>query len=235
MKLLVLAGGFGMRLRTVVADLPKPLAPVGDVPFLRLQLEHWVGQGLNSFVFLLHHKANLVLDFIQAEQFGLLQGCELQFVVEQMPMGTGGAIAHAITQLDLVDEFLVANADTWLGCGVKELSGAHAPAMAVVHVDNTERYGSVEIDNATRVSSFMEKNASVGAGWINAGMYRLSPAQFASVPGEVFSLEAECLPGLAAAGVLKAVRLDTDFIDIGVPDDYFRMCRWVSDNRGMKL
>lgn len=235
MKLLVLAGGFGTRLRTVVANLPKPLAPVGDAPFLRLQLEHWVGQGLNSFVFLLHHKANLIIDFIQAEQFCLLQGCELQFVVEQVPMGTGGAIAHAIAQLGLVDEFLVANADTWLGGGVKELSGVRAPAMAVVHVNNTERYGRVEIDDATGVTSFKEKNASVGAGWINAGMYRMSPAQFASVPGEAFSLEAQCFPNLAAAGVLKAVRLNADFIDIGVPDDYFRMCRWVSDNRAMKL
>ena len=68
MKLLVLAGGFGTRLRTAVTDVPKPLAPVGDVPFLQLQIEHWLDQGIREFTFLLHHQADQIVAFLKAQQ-----------------------------------------------------------------------------------------------------------------------------------------------------------------------
>ena len=88
----VLAGGFGTRLQSVV-EVPKALAPVGDVPFLRLQIEHWIAQGLNSFVFLLHYQADLIINFLEIEKTSLLKDCEVQWLVEPKPMGTGGAIA----------------------------------------------------------------------------------------------------------------------------------------------
>ena len=78
-----------------------------------------------------------------------------------------------------------------------------------------------------RVRAFAEKQVSAGAGWINAGLYHLDPAPFRAWDGAAFSLETTMLPQWAAAGRLGAVAVDADFIDIGVPDDYFRFCRWV--------
>jgi D-glycero-alpha-D-manno-heptose 1-phosphate guanylyltransferase len=96
MKLLVLAGGFGTRLKTAVADVPKALAPVGGVPFLQLQIEHWLAQGLREFTFLLHHQADQIIAFLQAQQNGLLRDCQVDWLIEPVPMNTGGALAHAV-------------------------------------------------------------------------------------------------------------------------------------------
>jgi len=149
MKLLVLAGGFGTRLQSALAGVPKALAPVGTVPFLRVQIESWIGQGIKSFVFLLHHQADLIIDFLEKERAdpqGLLQACEVSWVIEPSPMGTGGALAYAVGQLGISGEFLVTNADTWLGTGMREVALVGSPTMAVVRVEDAGRYGSVQCD-----------------------------------------------------------------------------------------
>jgi NDP-sugar pyrophosphorylase family protein len=235
MKLLVLAGGFGTRLHPVVAEVPKALAPVGGVPFLRLQIEHWISQGLKSFVFLLHHQADLIVDFLKDEKNGWLSDCEVRWLIEPAPMGTGGAVAYAVEQLNIVDDFLVTNADTWLGTGVKEILTVESPAMAVVKVENAGRYGSVQFDAEKRVTDFAEKSSTSGAGWINAGLCRLKAELFKNWGHQPFSLEAVSFPAWAVSGSLKAVPLATDFIDIGIPDDYFRMCRWIESQKAGTL
>jgi D-glycero-alpha-D-manno-heptose 1-phosphate guanylyltransferase len=235
MKLLVLAGGFGTRLQSVVSDLPKALAPVGSVPFLRLQIEHWKTQGLRSFVFLLHHHASQIIEFLQNEQGSLLKDCQVHWLIEPVPMGTGGAVAHAVEQLGIAGDFLVTNADTWLGQGVMAVRQASSPAMAVVHVEDAGRYGSVLFDNEGFVSAFREKSADVASGWINAGMCQLNARLFKDWNHEPFSLETVSFPVLAANGTLKAVPLEVDFIDIGVPSDYFRFCRWIESQKASTL
>jgi D-glycero-alpha-D-manno-heptose 1-phosphate guanylyltransferase len=224
MKLLVLAGGFGTRLQSVVSDVPKALAPVGSAPFLRLQLENWISQGLRSFVFLLHHQSELVIAFLKSEQSGLLKGCEVQWVVETKPMGTGGAVAHAVQQLQLSGSFLVTNADTWLGTGIAGVSSARAPAMAVVSVGDAGRYGRVQVDDQFNITVFHEKSKVGGVGLINAGLCHLDARFFQSWNHEPYSLEQVSFPAMAAEGLLKAVVLDADFIDIGIPEDYRKFC-----------
>jgi NDP-sugar pyrophosphorylase family protein len=227
MKLLVLAGGFGTRLKSVVAEVPKALAPVGDLSFLHLQIEHWKLQGLKSFAFLLYHQADLIIEFLKVEQNGLLKNCEVQWLVEPTPLDTGGALAYAIEQLNITGDFLVANADTWLGAGIKELWQASSPAMAVVNVADTERYGTVKLNGEGVVTAFFEKNASTGAGWINAGLSHLHVDLFKDWDHQPFSLERKKFSEWVSLGILKAVPLKEAFIDIGIPDDYFRFCRWI--------
>ena len=231
MKMFVLAGGFGTRLQSVVAEVPKALAPVGDVPFLYIQIEHWIAQGLNSFVFLLHHQADLIISFLKIEQAGLLKDCEVQWLVEPTPMGTGGAVAYAVEQLDISGDFLVTNADTWLGTGGADLCQVDAPAMAVLELRDAGRYGIVQLDDQNHVTSFHEKSGTNGPGWINAGLCHLNAELFKDWNRMPFSLEQISFPALAASGNLKAVPLITDFIDIGIPDDYFRFCRWINSDR----
>lgn len=231
MKLFVLAGGFGTRLKKAVTHVPKVLAPIGDVPFLRLQLENWLTQGLREFTFLLHHQSEQIIAFIQEQRVGLLKGCRTDWLIEPAPMDTGGAIARAVKILGVDDDFLVANADSWLGGGMKEISQSGSPAMAVVNLADVSRYGQVHFDEERRIFAFSEKNGQRATGWINAGLYHLSADLFKTWDEKPFSLERELFEVLAKRRLLNAVPLNTGFIDIGVPAEYHRFCQWVASGR----
>lgn len=235
MRLLVLAGGFGTRLKTAVADVPKALAPVGGVPFLQLQLEHWLAQGLREFTFLLHHQADQIIAFLRAHQAGVLKDCQVNWLIEPTPMDTGGAIAHAIRETDLNGDFLMTNADTWLGGGLQELMHTASPTMAVVNLADVSRYGQVHFDQDAHVTAFAEKNPRSESGWINAGLCHLNTELFKDWDGNPFSLERKLFAGLVQNHSLRAIPLKTDFIDIGVPDDYHRFCRWIEAGRQVPL
>lgn len=233
--LLVLAGGFGTRLRPAVSDVPKPLAPVGQRPYLHYLIRHWREQGAEELIFLLHHQADTIVSFLSSEdRAGEFGSRSPRTITEPEPMGTGGAVAYAVRELRLTGSFLVSNADTWLGTGIEALLNTPPASMAIVEVTNSERYGSV-VTKGNKVVEFKEKSGSSGAGWINAGLYHLNAAMFAGWDGAPFSLERDLFQGLAAAELLSTVALDTDFIDIGVPEDYYRFCRWVESGRAGQL
>lgn len=234
-RLLVPAGGFGTRLRSAVAGVPKPLAPVNGRPFLQYLIESWVEQGVSEFTFLLHYQAEMVANFLLAQQsMGCLKGCVLTMVVEPQPLGTGGAIAFAVRELNMAGTFLVANADTWIGSGIQQLVRVGASSMAAIEVENSERYGSLRIEGEY-VVAFKEKQDSGGAGWINAGLYHLDCNAFQRWNGEPYSVERSLFPSLAKSRQLKAVVLSADFIDIGIPEDYYRFCRWIESGKARKL
>ena len=150
-------------------------------------------------------------------------------------MDTGGAVAYAVKQLNLSGDFLLTNADTWLGAGVQDISRSAAPSMAVLSLRDASRYGQVQFNDQFNVTAFSEKSSSQGPGWINAGLCHLNADLFKNWDGQQFSLERILFPELAGRGALKAVPLQTDFIDIGIPDDYFRFCRWIASSREGKL
>ncbi|WP_276359574.1 sugar phosphate nucleotidyltransferase [Daejeonella sp. H1SJ63] len=227
--LFVLAGGFGTRLQSVVSDVPKPLAPVNGHPFLYYQVKNWISQGLTSFVFLLHSKADMIIEFLENEQNGLLRFCTVKYLIEPEPMGTGGALAYAVQQLKFDESFLVTNADTWLGLGAAEIIECGPDCMAIINVDNSGRYGSVRITDEY-ITLFNEKSEDSSPGWINAGLCYLDSNTFKNWDGKPFSLEKTIFPALAIEGTLKAVKLKTDFIDIGVPADYQLFCTLAKNN-----
>lgn len=234
-ELLVLAGGLGTRLRTVVTDVPKPLAPIDGTPFLQFLIENWLEQGIDSFCFLTSYKSGAISDFLQsAELRALLKHCRIRTVTEEKPLGTGGAVTQAVIQEKIQGHFLVANADTWLGGDITQLIQAQHSAIATVSVEDTSRYGSLDIENG-QVVAFNEKASAQGAGWINAGMYNLHSSLFQDTVVTPFSLEQTILPHLAETGALAAVSMTGDFIDIGIPDDYFRFCRWIESGRQQAL
>jgi len=235
MKMLVLAGGFGTRLQSVVSEMPKALAPVGKTTFLYLQIEHWIAQGLKSFVFLLHHQADMIVNFLNAEKNDLLKDCEFEWLIESVPMGTGGAVAYAVEQLKLSGDFLLTNADTWLGTGINDVLQSGVSSMAVVYLSDASRYGQVQLDCQFQVTAFSEKVENKRPGWISAGLSHLDADLFKNWDGQPFSLEEVTFPMLVTKGDLVAVQLKTDFIDIGIPNDYHRFCRWVDSGREGKL
>ena len=155
--MLVLAGGFGTRLRSVLTNVPKPLAPVAGKPFLQYMLENWIAQGVDDFVLLLHYEAEMIENMLERMNVsGRLDGISVKTILESEPLGTGGAIKNALKILKLQDSFLVANADTWLGSGVKELVMTSPCALGAIKVKNCKRYGSLLIDKENKILEFQE-------------------------------------------------------------------------------
>jgi D-glycero-alpha-D-manno-heptose 1-phosphate guanylyltransferase len=221
----VLAGGLGTRLRSVVTDLPKCLAPVGSRSFLDIQIKQLATAGVDKVVLSLGYMADKVIDAVRQA----VPPIPVQHVVEHELLGTGGAITHVLDTLGL-DEVLVANGDTWLEGDISDMFAPLARAdgelfrMAVVHVPDRARFGGIETDDLGRVYRFVEKGHPE-AGLINAGLYRLCRQALTACPStKPFSLEAEVLPHLATAGAIRACHVDGSFIDIGVPEDYRRFC-----------
>jgi D-glycero-alpha-D-manno-heptose 1-phosphate guanylyltransferase len=221
---IILAGGFGTRLREAVPDRPKCLAPIGSRSFIEIQLELLAAQGITEFVLALGHLSSMVE--IEAER--LAGSFSIQCVVEPSPLGTGGAIAYAMKALGL-SEALVTNGDTFLGGNLSEmlvplgLDHGESVRMAVIEVLDRTRFGGVAL-TGNFVTGFSEKGQA-GPGAINAGLYRISSDIFSGVKvGEAFSLESHMLPSLALTGNLTAARITGAFTDIGVPDDYYRFC-----------
>jgi NDP-sugar pyrophosphorylase family protein len=235
LPLFVLAGGFGTRLQSVLEGFPKALAPVHGTPFLLLQLECWRKQGITSFVFLLHHQADLIIEILKSEENKLLRGCKVQYVIEPKPMGTGGAISYAIKYLAFEGEFLLANADTWLGFGIDQIMDVATPAILAVKVKNVGRYGEVVFDKDHLITAFHEKKINAKDGWINAGVSRMNANFFREWDGQPFSLEEISYPKLVTNGVLRVITLEATFIDIGIPQDYARFCDWIASGRVTEL
>ena len=236
MYLFVLAGGFGTRLRSIVSDVPKPLAPVMGEPFIAHLIVHWMDQGVKDFVFLLHYEAPKIKRLLKQMSYSSkFSGVTFKTITEDVPLGTGGSVLNAIKKLNFEESFLVANADTWLGSGLSILLKESPCALAVVEVPNCQRYGSVIIEDAL-ITKFKEKSDSIGQGYISSGLYHLTPSAFNGLAaGDSFSLEEIVFPKLVAKGQLSAVKLDVSFIDIGIPDDYLKFCNWMKLGKNTNL
>ena len=231
-KLFVLAGGFGTRLRSLVSDVPKPLAPVIGVAFLQYLILNWKRQGIKDIILLLQYEAEKIKHLVTSmHQSGLLGGVDIQIVIEDQPLGTGGAILNAVNNLQIHDSFLVVNADTWLSDGLKLMINAGPNSVGAKKVVDVERYGELDIREGY-IQAFNEKTGRSKSGWINAGIYHLSPEIFRGYkPGDSFSIEKEVFPDIIQNGKLIAIKLEIDFIDIGIPEDYLTFCDWVLKGR----
>ena len=218
MEAIVLAGGFGTRLRQIVPDLPKPMASVAGRPFLEILLSMLARNGFTRVVLSLGFMAEKIVAHFGDHYLGM----ELVHEVESQPLGTGGAIRAALTRC-VTDHVFIFNGDTYLDLEVDELerlwqAGRH-PVIVVREVLDTARFGRVEMCDG-RINAFLEKGMS-GAGLINAGCYVLPKDALDGFPlGKPFSLETEFF-----IKYLQRIRFDGfvthgRFIDIGVPDDY---------------
>lgn len=224
MKLVVLAGGFGTRLRSEVKDVPKSLAPVCGHPFLKYLLHNWIKQGVREFVFSLYFESDKIIDYILSEKKILLKDCNIDFVIENEPLGTGGAILNVVNELKLNENFLVANSDTWLSSGIQELTESKYNTIGLVEVDNMARYGSVIFDSENRIIDFNEKSENNTKGFVNAGLYKLDPLIFEHINTHRFSFEKDFLPDFIKKYTMKIVQIRSEFIDIGIPEDYKKFC-----------
>ncbi len=232
----ILAGGLGIRLRPVLNDLPKPLAPVLGRPFLEYQLLTLKRQAITQLVICASYQSDKIKDYFGD---GSRWGLEIRYSVEPTPLGTAGALAHAGSLLQ--DEFLVLNGDTYVDIDYRALvqrhGQAHADAtIAITRSAETDRYGSLILDQEYWIISFAEKTDKQRfgtAGWINAGVYILSREIINYIPcNQPTSIEYETFPTLIREG--KAVYgfpVSGYFIDIGTPNNYARFIEDVKEGR----
>ncbi|ODV26723.1 MAG: hypothetical protein ABT19_02625 [Rhodanobacter sp. SCN 68-63] len=218
---IVLVGGQGTRLRSVVSDVPKPLAPVAGRPFLAWLLDHLVENGMRHVVLAAGYLAEHVIASIGQEW----RGMGVDYSIESTPLGTGGAVRAACSMLR-GDTAHVLNGDTFLRYDMHALERATRLAdsdlgMALAWVDDVSRYGAVVCEDG-RVKGFREKGES-GPGYINAGSYYLTPRSIQKLPTEPsFSFENSVLGPLVEGGRVYGFDATSGFIDIGVPEDYSR-------------
>ena len=219
---IVLAGGFGTRLRSVVSDVPKPMAMVAGRPFLELLLSNLARNGFERVVLSVGYLADAI-----TAHFGTdFRGIALDYAIESTPLGTGGAIRAGIGYCSS-DHVHIFNGDTYLGLDTSATDALwrdeNAPIIVALSVDDTARYGKLVTDADGRILRFLEKDASGGQGLINAGCYVLPTAIVDEFPlEERFSFETDYLRDAVVARKFLAFKTDAEFIDIGTPDDYAR-------------
>lgn len=217
---IVLAGGKGTRLSPAVPDLPKPLAPVGERPFLDYVIEAFAASGAVSRVTLaLGHLSRHVVAHYEANPPAL----PLAFSIEDAPLGTGGALIHALPQTQ-GDPVIVCNGDSLVRINFDSLLLQHAETgagatIALVPAPDAGRYGRVSVEGM-RVTDFAEKSAAPGPGLINAGVYVFGRCVLEAFPPGPCSLEQDLLPRLVADGGVCAFLTNGPFLDIGLPESY---------------
>lgn len=216
---LILAGGLGTRLRSVVADRPKVLAEVAGRPFITHLLDKLAQAGFQAATLLTGYKGEMV-----EEALGLAYGgMQLGYSVEETPLGTGGAI-RAAARVIACEQLLVLNGDTFFDldyCELVKQAPGGSDLMACRRVEDVGRYGAVQLDASGRVMALAEKGAQ-GAGLINGGIYVLHREAIAAWAEPVFSIETDYFPKRLAGERLYSTACEGAFIDIGVPDDLER-------------
>lgn len=222
MEAIILAGGLGTRLRSVVQDVPKPMAPVAGRPFLEYLLEHLSKQGLKRAILSVGYKGETV-----QQHFGAtFAGIELAYAYEAEPLGTGGGIQQAAKQLQS-DDFFILNGDTIFTANLQRFWDFFQEkkadlALALCEMQDFERYGVVETDNQGRVEAFLEKKPRK-KGLINAGIYlcRRATLQEVELPRK-FSFEKDFLERYLTQLAVYGLPMKGYFLDIGIPEDYTR-------------
>jgi D-glycero-alpha-D-manno-heptose 1-phosphate guanylyltransferase len=217
---IVLAGGFGTRLREVVADLPKPMAPIAGRPFLELVLRSLARKGFDRVILSVGFMAEKIMGHFGSQ----FDGLDLVYATEYQPLGTGGGVRLAMDAVRS-DHCFVFNGDTYLDLEVDAVEqrwrSSGRSLIVGREVTDTARYGRLLVEGE-RVMGFTEKGVS-GPGLINAGCYVFRRDQLDRFPlNHAFSLEADYLVGAVAEGAFDVFVTHGQFIDIGVPEDYFR-------------
>lgn len=217
---IILAGGLGTRLRSMVADIPKCLAPVAGRPFLYYVIEHLLKQGIDKFIFSVGFKYEMIESWLN-EEYPLLFA---QFAIEHEPLGTGGAIKLACS-FATEKNVLVVNGDTLYKLDVKKLDAFHHMCgadctISLKPMQDFNRYGVVQLNKDHSIASFKEKQ-QYKEGLINAGVYAMNVNSFLQedLP-QKFSFENDYLEKFYLQRKMFGIVQDEYFIDIGIPEDY---------------
>ncbi len=220
MRVLILAGGLGTRLRRAIGPTPKAMASVAGRPFLEYLLRQTARNGSRRVALLTGFGAEIIEGYFGT---GAQHGLEIAYSRELEPLGTGGALRLAASRFP-DERFLVMNGDSLFDISLDRLVDAHIRTsaritLALARASERGRFGGVEVDALGSVSRFVEKGEPTADGLVNAGIYVVERSVLEAIePGRAVSLEREVFPALVGRG-LYAVPFEGTLVDIGVPPD----------------
>ena len=226
-NLVLLVGGLGTRLREVVSDVPKPMAPIKSKPFLEYILKYWVDKGIKNFHLLVGYKGSLIENYFGDKFFD----SNIFYYYEEFQAGTGGAIKLFLRDNKVIgneENFILMNGDTWLDIDLNQLNFDYFKSqnnilIAVKKILMNDRYGALEIKDGyvIKIQSYNNK-----ASTINSGLYIINIdiiSKYLNKQKEYkFSFEEKILPLLINEKKLKPSYCVKQFLDIGIPSDYIK-------------
>ena len=219
-EVIVLAGGLGTRLRSVVPDKPKCMAEVRGIPFISYIIDYLVEQNFSKFIFSLGYKHELVEIFLQTNYNNI----DYKVIIESDPLGTGGAIKLA-AQVAQTNDFLVVNGDTLYKADIRKMYEFHYSnnaecSLILKPMNKFNRYGAVRKDQSGLITQFDEKK-HYEKGLINGGIYMINRNKFLNrrLP-DVFSFEKDYFEMLVSNKIFYGIEDEGYFIDIGIPEDF---------------
>lgn len=229
-EVIILAGGRGTRLRGVVNDVPKPMAPVNGKPFLAYQLETLAQKGVNRIILSVGYMSEKIIKYFGSNYSGM----EIEYAIEDQPLGTGGAIKLALKSCTQ-DHVYVLNGDTYFDYPVRELEELwqrdRRPIITGVNIDNAHRYGRIRLSCDSKTVEAFEEKGLAGPGIINAGCYVIPYNFLSDCTERGFSFEEILLTKNLRDKHLNFLLSDGYFIDIGIPSDYDNFIKYISQDQ----
>lgn len=222
MEAVVLVGGLGKRLIHVVKDIPKPMACVNGKPFLEYVLKYLAAQGIDRVILAVGYKKENIMDYFKNEYAGM----EIVYSIEDTPLGTGGGIKKALEYAN-ESEVFVLNGDTFFNVNLNAMKDFHLSKDADITIASKlmhdfDRYGTLDIrEDDRKLLSFIEKRPRE-VGYINGGVYIIKRTTLDLVGKEIFSIEKDFMEEKSLNLKIYAYISDGYFIDIGIPEDYFK-------------
>jgi NDP-sugar pyrophosphorylase family protein len=217
-EVLILAGGFGTRLKGISGETTKPMVLVQGRPFLEFLVHQVKSIGLSRVAILTGYGAEQIRGhFGDGSRFGL----KIRYSHEERPLGTGGAIRQAIDSSEM-HKFLALNGDSYLNTDLSILLKRARPliSLALTKVPKADRFGAVQLDRDGRIMSFLEKRQGLGEALINAGIYVMERAVLPYFPEGASSIEKDVFPKMVAERLMWGVECGGQFIDIGTPESF---------------
>jgi D-glycero-alpha-D-manno-heptose 1-phosphate guanylyltransferase len=224
MQAIILAGGLGTRLKTVINDKPKVLATISGKPFLYWLITYLQQQGITSYIFSLGYLHQQVEDFLKKEFSDLQYDC----LIETEPLGTGGAIKYCLSKA-IDNDVLILNGDTFFNLNIKQFAEFYQNSksdccIALTPMQNFDRYGLVSVDKDSNIIEFNEKKYCK-EGLINTGVLLVNKSVFLDKTAQFpryFSYEKDFLQPNISQIKLTGYIAAGYFIDIGIPEDYYK-------------
>jgi len=236
MKALILAGGFGTRLKEVISDRPKVMAPVNGKPFLEHVIQLLRRNGFTEIVISLGYLGDYIKAYFGD---GTNFGVKIEYAVEDFPMGTAGAVRNARNFLK--ESFLVVNGDTYIDTDISQLVDYHnlkksQATITLVKRNKASDWGWVLLNKSGKVRAFIEKPKEDKSGWVSGGYYVFNPKIIQYIKeGVKYSIEKQLFPILVKEKKLQGYPLSEDFMEIGKPENYEKVKEYFSHKKSMVI
>lgn len=217
---IILAGGLGTRLQSVLPGIPKCMAPIHGKPFLAYVLDYLISQEINKVILSVGYRKDQIINYFDDKYCPL----KIEYAIESHQLGTGGAVKLALEHC-MQDNVFILNGDTYFIPDLQSIEKLHFQSKADItiatkHFTKTGRFGLVQTDIDGWITDFRKRDSLSGSGWINGGIYLIKKQIFDHFQEGKFSLENDVFKESCSRFKMKAFQTDADFLDIGIPEDY---------------